>query len=117
KEIMQAYIDMELLRLQNADNLHFRIEADGQYQLPPLLWLPVMENLFKHGTRFTDGELYIDYQFIIRDNRLMIVAENNTGTNIKTAVGGLGLANMAKRLEILYPDKHSTQITQTPGKY
>ena len=117
KEIMQAYIDMELLRLQDSDNLRFHIEADKNYQLPPLLWLPILENVFKHGTRFTEGEFNIDYSFTIRDNRLAITAENNSNGKAETTTGGLGLNNLAKRLDILYPGKHSIQISQLPGKY
>jgi two-component system LytT family sensor kinase len=42
REIMQAYIDIELLRLDNAEQFKFTITTDDSRQIPPLLWLPVL---------------------------------------------------------------------------
>lgn len=117
KEVMQAYIDMELLRLQDTGNFRFVVEADKDYMMPPLLWLPVLENIFKHGTRFAEGEYHVDYIFTINNNKLHISAENNMSSDDAKTSGGMGLTNLRKRLEILYPGKHAIEISRDAGKY
>ncbi len=117
KEVMQAYIDMELLRLQDTGNLRFVIEADKDYMMPPLLWLPVLENIFKHGIRFAEGEYRVNYAFTINNNKLHISAENNKSSVDAKRSGGMGLTNLRKRLEILYPGKHAIEIYRDAGKY
>lgn len=110
KEIMEAYIELELLRLSNRQNLNFSISADKSYNIPPLLWVSILENIFKHGTRYISNEYYIDYTFNIRDNNLSIVSKNSfkgpdAKNNLETP-GGIGLSNLQKRLSLLYPGKH-----------
>ncbi len=116
KEIMQAYIDMELLRLQQSEKFNFTITADRNYSIPPLLWLPILENIFKHGTRVISDDYFIDYQFSITDNTIQISATNNCkGTNNQP--GGIGLDNLRKRLDILYPGMYQLVIQRNKTQY
>jgi LytS/YehU family sensor histidine kinase len=119
KEIMEAYIDLELLRLTDKDNLHFTISADKPYHLPPLLWLPVLENVFKHGTRTMSGNNVVEYYFEIKNDQLFIFSKNNEKMLAKSTSenGGIGLTNLEKRLEILYPHKHSISARHENNYY
>jgi two-component system LytT family sensor kinase len=113
KEVMQAYIDIELLRVRETPGIQFLIMADKPRQIPPLLWLPILENAFKHGRSTED--LSIDFRFTIRDNKLVIYCENSTTPHSgEKEAGGIGLANLRKRLELLYPEKHTIHIN--PGQ-
>ncbi len=117
KEVMQAYIAVELLRLPQGHPYLFTIEADKEYFLPPLLWLPVLENVFKHATRSISDNYYIEYHAEIRDNKLSIYSKNNSKpvTNGDTAKG-IGFDNLRKRLQLLYPGKYSIDARQE-GEY
>lgn len=119
KEAMRSYIDMELLRLQDMEDFSFDIEADADYKIPPLLWLPVLENAFKHGTRFIAQDYFIKYRFMIKNGVLTIHASNNykeaASNNVQN--GGLGLENLRKRLNILYPGKHNITVQKKNGIY
>jgi len=107
KEVMNAYIDLELLRLSNIDDLNFTITSDGSYNIPPLLWMPVLENVFKHATRVITDSYYIEYCFEIQNNLLTIYSKNNFKANLpKEKNGGIGLENLKKRLALLFPGKH-----------
>jgi len=118
KKLMQAYIDLELLRLSNREHLTFFIDADNAYNIPPLLWLPVLENIFKHGTRYIADEYFIDYKFIIYNHQLSIRSKNKfKPTTVKDEDGGIGLTNLKKRLEILYPGKHSIALDTIDNIY
>jgi len=120
KEVMEAYIDLELLRLSDKEHLAFSITSDGFYSLPPLLWLPVLENVFKHGTRFIADNYFIDYRFNIENNKLTIYSKNSckqaNNTN-GTETGGIGLGNLKHRLEILYPGKYTLTTGPDGGSY
>ena len=116
KEIMQAVIDLELLRLSNKNNMLFTIETDKPYNMPPLLWVPVLENVFKHGTRYISNEYFIDYRFTIQNDHLSIYSKNSYKPsevqNGADKEGGIGLSNLQKRLNLLYPGKHSLHTSQ-----
>lgn len=119
KEIMKAYIDLELLRLSDTKGMQFTIETDRPYSLPPLLWMPVLENIFKHGTRYITDSHNIEYAFIIKDGQLKIYTRNNYKINGSTShagqMAGIGIANFRKRIELLYPDAHDISITHENG--
>ena len=110
QEIMQSFIDIELLRTDASPNQHFVISADHDYLIPPLIWLPILENLFKH-TRL-NSELEIDFRFTIQDGVLNVYCRNNKveGSAEQAKKGGIGLENLKKRLELLYPGTHRLEI-------
>ncbi len=120
KEIMQAYINLELIRMTNTANLNFTISADKDYAIPPLLWLPVLENVFKHGTRFISPGYSIDFNFVIENNVLRINSANNfnAGTDEQAKqTEGIGLRNLAQRLDLLYKGNYSMASAQENDRY
>jgi two-component system LytT family sensor kinase len=116
-EMMRAYIDLELLRISRKDQLRFSIETDRSYTIPPLLWVPLLENVFKHGTRFIADAYNISFRFTIKNGVLHISSRNTfkaTELRDDAAATGIGLANLRKRLELLYPGRHTLEA-QTEG--
>ena len=118
KEMMQAYIDLELLRINGKNNMNFHIETDKPYTIPPLLWVPVLENVFKHGTRFISESYDIEYSFSIAENVLSIHSRNTfkPGQEREATTEGIGLSNLQKRLELLYPGRYKLDISRQ-GQY
>jgi hypothetical protein len=116
KEIIQAYVDIELLRVPQTPNIQFSITADKPYQVPPLLWLAPLENVFKHSRSV--AELEIDFRLTIVKNKFHLYCKNNfvSPVNNEKESGGLGLTNLTKRLEWLYADKHNLK-TEIDGNY
>jgi two-component system LytT family sensor kinase len=120
KEIMLAYINLEQLRLSDKNNMTFNIASDKNYLIPPLLWVPVMENVFKHGTRFISQEFSIDYNFSIKDGVLCIYSRNKYRPTEKIgeqSPQGIGLANLKKRLELLFPGKFNMDAKSVDNFY
>ncbi|RYE24554.1 MAG: hypothetical protein EOP51_07020 [Sphingobacteriales bacterium] len=119
KQIIQAYIDLELLRLKNVQGLNFHVEADSNYSIPPLLWLPVLENVFKHGTRYIADGHYADFSFTIRNNVLSITSTNSykATANGHNKEGGIGMANLQKRLLLLYAGRYTMSESKTEDTY
>jgi two-component system LytT family sensor kinase len=117
KEIIQAYIDIELLRIPQTPYIQFSIMADKPYQIPPLLWLAPLENVFKHSRSV--NELEIDFRLTIKQNMFLLYCKNNfkpLAPHSEKQTGGLGLSNLTKRLEWLYPGKHTLK-TEIAGNY
>lgn len=122
KEVMQSYINLELLRYSDTKHFKFLIDADSNYKIPPLLWLPILENIFKHGHRQVNPDAFIDFSFTIKNNVLEIQSSNSFKETTavlesKHKKNGLGLENLRKRLNIVYPNKHTIKEIREKGRY
>jgi LytS/YehU family sensor histidine kinase len=84
-----------------------------------MLFLPLIENAYKHSAT-KDGENIIQIEINIDDNSIMFVANNEYDSLRKTSAtgsGGLGLNIVKRRLELIYPSKHSLKVTQDANRY
>ena len=121
KEIMLAYIELELLRLDNQEGIIISISSDAERDIPPLLWLPLLENVFKHGTRFITDDYAIEFRCNIQNNELTIFSRNkydkDTADNGTAKTEGIGLANLKQRLELLYPGQYTLAAGNEGGYY
>ncbi|MES2560662.1 MAG: sensor histidine kinase [Bacteroidota bacterium] len=117
RDIMQSYIDIELLRLPDSPHLQFSITSDRECMIPPLIWLPIIENVFKHNRQVE--LLEVDFQFSIQQNQLRIYCKNNTTSKPQTPAspGGIGLSNLRQRLALLYPERHNIEVTSTENYF
>jgi len=121
KEIsyLEDYIGLQQLRNENC---HIHLDIDRQmksFYIEPLLLIPFVENSFKHLSHYSNGRLNEIHIGLNRQNgRLDFGIRNTTEPNMpvsKPGNGGIGLANVKRRLELLYPDKHSLQVSQSNG--
>jgi LytS/YehU family sensor histidine kinase len=92
----------EKLRL----TVHFDRNLNGQ-QVYPLLFLPLVENAFK----YVGGDYQISIETSMQDSTIILEVENGVPRDIPikkvNKEGGIGLENLKRRLELLYPDKHT----------
>ena len=118
REVMESYIELELLRLKDVENISFTISADKPYHLPPLLWVPVLENIFKHGSKATGREQLIDFRFIIINGELIMYSKNSVNTQgYAKEKPGIGIGNLQKRLALLYPGRHSVHTQMADSNF
>ena len=122
KEIqyIRNYIDLEKIRY--GDRLDVSLNIYGGIEgilVAPLLILPFVENSFKHGARkqLHDGWIHVDIE--IQDNALTLKVENSKPDfqNAHSKSSGLGLANVRRRLEHLYPNRYSLQLFDEPDTH
>lgn len=120
KEINYLNNYLELEKIRQGNNADIRLTVKGDIErcwIPPFLILPLVENAFKHGVSRAVHNAYL-YIFINVTDTLEIRIENNKGnTQQPEQSGGIGLLNLRKRLELLFPDKHSLTITDGPDRY
>ncbi len=109
--ILNTYIDIERLRLAENAKISFDYHSvKNSVKIAPMLLLPLIENAFKHGTDSTIGASYINASLRCDDNSLIFICKNNFKESAKKDVGGIGIENIRKRLQLLYPEKHRFEI-------
>jgi LytS/YehU family sensor histidine kinase len=88
-------------------------------QIAPLILIPFVENAFKYGIKL-EKESDIIIQLELENSKLSFSAENvnfkTNNTDIKLDTG-VGLTNVKKRLDLIYPQKHSLNISEIEGKF
>lgn len=110
------FLSLEKIR---KNDFTFTINTEGNMDaqmLPPFLFIPFVENAVKHGAS-TVGHTYLNLNFSIKDDQLYFYSENSKPPVKQQLVGGLGLGNIKRRLELLYPGNHTLKITDSTDKY
>jgi LytS/YehU family sensor histidine kinase len=107
-ELLQNYISLEQLRYGERLEMSVVINGDiEQYQIAPLLLLPFLENAFKHGTSRQLDQCWISFNLSVENSEMNFKLVNSIDPQIKYGdmkLGGLGLQNVIRRLELLYKD-------------
>lgn len=120
-QALQDYISLQQLRTRTG--LQVSAEQNGQIQsqvVAPLILITFLENAFKHSGRTNDAENFILVLLNVENNTLHYRIENSIGqTNeiLKKEPGGLGLENVKRRLQLLYPNRHALQITDSKNHF
>ena len=114
---MNHYIDLMKLRLTDKVMLNVTLpKSDENLTIPPLLFIPFIENAFKHGISNRErSEIYISLhvlQKVLTFTCKNSMARLNNGTS-DLSDSGIGLENAIKRLNLLFPDNHTLKISQT----
>ncbi len=108
-DFMKKYIDLMKLRVSDktAVNYNFPLEETG-IKIAPLLFISLIENAFKHGVS-ASKESAIDINMACDDTTVLFTIENdNFPKKADDKSGsGIGVPNIEKRLELLYPNKHN----------
>lgn len=116
-EILGNYIELEKLRYNERLDLNHEIIGEtAGYQIAPLILLPFIENSFKHGAGKDRANPRIDIKLTTDKEYLQLNVVNSVkggGAKDETLAGGIGLANVRRRLELIYPGAHKLDIEQT----
>ncbi|MCE3076181.1 sensor histidine kinase [Chryseobacterium gwangjuense] len=116
--ILNTYIDIERLRVSENVMITFHYNhVKENVRITPMLLLPLIENAFKHGTDSTVGHSYINAKLSCNDINLIFTCENNFKESKRKEVGGIGLENIRKRLQLIYPSRHKFQIEKSNGVF
>jgi two-component system LytT family sensor kinase len=122
-EYLNNYISLQKLRTATHPgiNIHTEIEKDvNGVQVAPMLFIPFVENAFKHGISFREPSFIIvnlqvkgeQVNFDVHNSKHSRQANDPEGDK-----NGIGLINVKQRLELLYPGKHQLDIRDTPKEF
>lgn len=109
-QYLSNYVDLQKLRLSQKVKIEYEVtgEATG-HQIAPLLLITFVENAFKHGISYTNPSV-IKIQLQIFEKTLTLLVSNPVTETNSFAGGGLGLKNVIRRLDLLYPEKYWLDI-------
>lgn len=120
-EYMQNYIGLERLRLNNQIPINFDIKGNTMgVEIAPLILITFLENAFKHGVTSNNPEAWVNISIRVENDRLHYSVENSKAKNALQDNGGksgIGLTNVRRRLELVYPAKHTLKVEDTAHRY
>lgn len=114
------YIELEKVRVDESFSININIEnPENGFHIAPLIFILFLENAFKHGINIEKGNPFIHVDLKIVDEHVLDFfvenssAESTGGSDVK----GIGLENVKKRLELIYPNKHQLDISNEDGRF
>lgn len=119
-DFLKNYVDIESVRYN--ENIIISFDAQGIKEnagIEPLLLLPLIENMFKHGVQHETGKGYIDIVICLTGNELTLQARNSKPSVKLNTIEekGVGLENVKRRLQLLYPGKFDLTIQENESFY
>ncbi len=124
KEIrqIQRLIELQKLRFLKEDDIAIDFKIEGNIKkvlIPPMLLIPFVENAFKHGISLEQSS-FINIRLAIRDNSLQFSVKNSINTlkeEMENTNPGLGLQNVRRRLELLFPETHEFKVQNSNKEF
>jgi sensor histidine kinase YesM len=119
-DFMNNYIDLMKLRL--SPKVELLVDFPGEYSdftIAPLLFVPFVENAFKHGVSHRERS-FIHISMKIDNGQIRFVSRNSKGKSSQPGDlqhSGIGLENVKKRLHLLFPDRHNLSITESETEF
>jgi len=114
-EMVKNYIELQNLRTQENNKIEF--ETHGEIKgkkIAPLIFLPFVENSFKHGLKGGAKNAYVKIKLEVTGKVLNFEIENSKGKSspiINSKYKGIGIENVKKRLDLIYPELYSLTIS------
>ncbi|MEC7755560.1 MAG: histidine kinase [Bacteroidota bacterium] len=121
--LLQGYIELEKIRYGERLNVSFNMtKENGEKMIAPLVILPFVENAFKHGASEELEDSWISIDIASKDKSLTLKVENSKSNHTDSEdhfsyKEGIGLKNVKRRLEILYPEQHELNIHESSDSF
>ncbi len=121
-DLIRNMIALEQVRFEDRVQVELTIDSklDLQQSIAPLLLIPLVENAFKHGVKEAMDKAEISISINEMENGLCFEVKNSIASirpENSPKTGGLGLENLKKRLEILYPNRHELKVGPEANHY
>ncbi len=117
---LRNYVDLQRLRKDEKYIIEFSTEGElREFSIAPLLFIPLVENAFKHVSHYPEGENKIDIQITAGSSGVHIQVRNTKDNRVKPTekAGGIGLKNLVRRLELQYPARHILEVNETKKEF
>ncbi len=116
---IEKYIDLQKIRTSNANYVFYVVKGDSaNLMIAPMLFIPFIENAFKH-TENKKLDNAINIKIFITKEKIIFDCENKFSEDLqkKSDQSGLGNELIEKRLMLLYPNKHSLEVSALKKTY
>lgn len=112
---LKNYIQLHKMRYHKHISVDFNCEVDENRKVVPLLFIILLENAFKHGIENLREDAYIKMNLTTTQNGICFAIENNYEKAENQS--GIGLKNLKRRLELIYPNQHELSFLVTESVY
>lgn len=113
-EMVKNYIELQNLRTTKAEQIQLEVKGNVKNKMvAPMLFLPFVENSFKHGLKSGAKNAYVKISITVMEYDLIFEIENAKGDAPSVADSkykGVGIENVKKRLELIYPERHKLKV-------
>jgi len=108
---LEDYIHLQQIRLKNPLSLKFEKDINNPtIGIAPLLLIVFIENAFKHGIETAENSAFLNVSLICNDRELYFSCENSFDDE-NLNLPGIGIVNLKRRLDLLYPNKHKLKLS------
>ncbi len=119
---IQNYLDLESLRQNKNVSINFEVIGNpADQKIAPLMFIPFLENSFKHGLNNQIAQGFVNIVLTIEDKDILFFMENSKSGSLPAQhhkrSGGIGLVNVKRRLELQYAGKHKLETKDNPNTY
>ena len=105
-DFLRNYSQLEKLRRKNLTLEWRENDTLPNIRITPFLFLPLIENAFKHSKLLNEQQATIEIEWKYRNEQLVLIVRNTIGNANDGQSGGFGIENLKRRLEILYPGQY-----------
>lgn len=118
---IRDYVEMEKIR--KGEDVTIQLELPEEVfniKIPPLFFTPFIENAFKYVSNYEKGEdnqIHIKVRLYLEQGKLWFEATNTIDKSVNRLIGGIGITNVKKRLDLLFPNQHDLVINKNTERF
>ena len=119
--MIKNYLEIEKIRYSEKLSLETNFpDKTSAFKIAPLILLPFIENAFKHGVSKFPGDAFVKIEISLINKNLFFNIKNSRNIlaeKEENYTHGIGLINVKKRLELVYPEKYILNINKSDEKF
>jgi sensor histidine kinase YesM len=116
-EYLKNYIELHKMRYRKEIDVKFINDISENLKVMPLLFIILLENAFKHGVENLRENAYVHIHMTSKNNEVSFDIENNFDATEDNEQAGIGLKNLKRRLELVYPKSHTLSFSKINDIY
>jgi LytS/YehU family sensor histidine kinase len=116
-DYLKNYVEIHKMRYHKAVDVVFNCQIEEKYKVTPLLFIILLENAFKHGVEILRESAFVHINIVTFENKIQFDIENNFDDSESIKDFGVGLKNLKRRLELVYPNKHKLSFSVSENVY
>lgn len=117
--LIENYISLQRYRIHPSTLIEFTTDVDDDnITIAPMLFLPLLENSFKHGVKGDLQNTYVNMLLTSKADKIGLAIRNNKSEQaLAVTPGGIGLKSIRDRLELMYPNRHTFVVSETATEF
>lgn len=116
-EMIKNYVSIEQHRFEGKHPIAFDVKGNcEQLVIAPLLFLPLVENCFKHGVQKAIAKSFVNITLKVEKNSIIFKTTNSTSSSVAES-GGIGLSNLRKRLDVIYKKNYTLTLNSSKSHF